>query len=438
MHRIFAAVVNLPVIGLKNILDPNEKSAFRLHLIYQSVEGIILGVLALNEYVFIKSLNGSGYQVGFLFQFSMIVFVFLFFFNEMRKRVRNKKKLLRVAGMATRLPLMILAFFPAGPEAYRFDSVYHYVFLGLFLLYYLGNIIIYPTINVLLKTNYRHENFGKLYGYSTSLNKIIMMLVTLAYGMLLDMDLYAFRYAFLVVSLTGVVSLFYLSRIDHSKVKPAPEGLSWWQSVSVSAKTMVDILRTNKPYREFEIAFMFYGFAFMITSPVINIFFEEALNLNYSSVAFYKNAYNILAIILLIFTGKLLGRMDPRSFSSLTFLSLFLYILFLMLAQYYPAHWTMGNIRVYPMLILGYLSYGFFAGTMVLLWNIGSAYFCQPEEADDYQSVHLFLTGARAVFAPILGVYFYEEFGFTGNFLIAMGLVLVSVAFLLYSKRKSA
>jgi len=417
-------------------LNESEKKAFRLHMIYQSVEGIILGILALNEYVFIRSLHGSDYQVGFLFQFSMVVFVFLFFFNEMRKRIRNKKKLLRISGVATRLPLLILAFFPADPSAYTFDSKYHYIFLLVFLIYYFGNIIIYPAINVLLKTNYRHENFGKLYGYSTSLNKIIMLVVTLIYGIFLDLDPYAFRYAFLLVAITGVISIFYLSRIDYSKVVQVSKAPTWWESVVLSAKTMGDILRKNKAYLEFEIAFMLYGAAFMLTSPVINIYFEDALHLNYSSVAFYKNAYNILAIILLLFTGKLMGRMDPRHFSSLTFLSLLFYIFFMMLAQYYPVYATFGNVRIYPTLVLSFLSYGYFAATMVLLWNIGSAYFCSPEEADDYQSVHLFLTGIRAIVAPLLGIFFYVKLGFTGNFLLAIGLLLLAIAFSLYSKRK--
>ena len=405
-------------------------------MIYQSVEGIILGILALNEFVFIKSLNGSDYQVGFLFQFSMIVFIFLFFFNEMRKRIRNKRNLLRVAGLATRLPLLILAFFPADPSEYSFHSLYHYVFLGIFLIYYFGNIVIYPAINVLLKTNYRHENFGKLYGWSSSLNKIIMLLVTLLYGVFLDLDPFAFRYAFLIAALTGVVSIWYLSRIDYSKVRQTPRAATWWASVVGSARSMMHILKSNKPYLEFEVAFMFYGFAFMLTSPVINIYFEDALHLNYSSVAFYKNAYNILAIILLLFTGKLLGRMDPRSFSSLTFLSLLLYIFFMMMAQYFPAYVEMGNIRIYPALVLSFLSYGYFAATMVLLWNIGSAYFCSPEEADDYQSVHLFLTGVRAIFAPILGVFFFKLMGFTGNFVLAIVILIVAISFSMYSRRK--
>ncbi len=425
--------------GFKDIfnnLGVTEKKTFRIHLAYQSIEGIILGVLALNEYVFLKSLKGSSYQIGFLFQSSMLVFVFLVFFNEIRKRIRNKKGLLRGAGLMTRLPLLGLMFFPADPQIYSSSQLYHYIFLGIFLVYYFGNIIIYPAINVLLKTNYRHENFGKLYGYSSSVNKIVMLLVTFLYGMMLDLDFYAFRYVFPVISLLGIISIFILSNIDFSKVIYAPQTKTLWLSVRHSIRGMYHVLRDNKPYRDFEIGFMGYGFAFMMTSPVINIFLNEGLELNYSSVAFYKNAYNVVAIILLLFTGKWMGRIDPRRFASITFISLGLYILFMMLAQFIPYSFEIGRVRIYYMLIISFLSYGYFAATMVLLWNIGSAYFCRPEEADDYQSNHLFLTGARAIFAPVLGVFFYEKIGFAGTFSLAIGLLAISSLMMMISYGK--
>ena len=171
---------------------------------------------------------------------------------------------------------------------------------------------------------------------------------------------------------------------------------------------MGGILKNNKPYRHFEIGFMFYGFSFMITITVISIFFNDELNLNYSSVAFYKNAYNIIAIIILPFFGKLMGNIDPRKFASISFASLLLYVFFLLMTDYFPDYYVIANIRLYPMLVVSFLFYGVFAATMVLLWNIGSAYFCKPGEADDYQSVHLSLTGVRALFAPLLGIFFYE------------------------------
>lgn len=426
------------LIGARSVvsrLEPEEKRTFRLHLIYQSIEGIILGVLALNEFVFLKSLQGSSYQVGILFQMSVIVFLFLVIFNELRKRIRNRKLLIRTAALVTRLPFIVLLFFPTEPQAYISDQIYHYIFLAIFFIYYLGNIIILPAINVMLKVNYRHENFGKLYAYTTSVNKLIMLLVTFLYGMFLDLDFYAFRYAFPLIAVLGIISLFILSGIDITKANVISSEGSVWESVKLSVRRMYSILKENKPYRDFELGFMGYGLAFMMTSPVINIFLNDGLGLNYSSVALYKNAYNVIAIVLLLFTGNWLGRMDPRKFAAFTFLSLGLHVLFMMLAEYFTASFNVGQVRISVALIVSYLFYGYFAGTMVLLWNIGSAYFCRPEEADDYQSNHLFLTGVRSTLAPILGVFLYEMIGFTWTFTVGIAFSFISVVIMLRSYR---
>ena len=423
-------------MGILKTLDDRERKAFRLHMTYSGIEGIILGVLALNEYVFIHSLRGSNYQLAFLFQFSTIVFLFLVIFNQFRKRIRNKKKMLRITGLVTRLPLFLLIIIPRSEAALAGQSGWHYLFLFVFLIYFSGNIIIYPAINVLLKTNYRHDYFGKLYSYATSLNKIIMLIATFAYGLLLDHDNYAFTYVFPVIGILGVASLFVLSNIDYSRVIQHPEALKFMASIRHSFLNMVNILKINKPYRHFEIGFMLYGFSFMISVTIINIFFQDALHLNYSSVAFYKNAYNILAILLLPFFGKLLSRLDPRRFAAITFAALFMYILFLLITEFVPGYTELFGIKIYYMLLISFGFYGIFAATMALVWFIGSAYFCQPEEADDYQSIHLSLTGVRSLFAPLFGVYFYELMGFTGTFVLTLMVLLAAMALMRWSYRR--
>ncbi|MCK5337790.1 MAG: MFS transporter, partial [Bacteroidales bacterium] len=358
-------------LGIINQLNHTEKKAFRLHMIYSAIEGIIMGILALNEYVFIYSLRGTNYQLAFLFQFSVVVFIFLFIFNQFRKRIGNKRRMLRVTGLLTRLPLLLLFLIPADEAALSGQSGWHYLFMFVFLIYFFGNIIIFPAINVLLKTNYRHEYFGKLYSYATSLNKIIILASTFAYGLLLDADNYAFRYVFPLIGILGVISLYVLSGIDYSKVVQHPAALKFKDSIKESWRNIVNILKTNKPYRHFEIGFMFYGFSFMISITIINIFFQDALGLNYSSVAFYKNAYNIIAILLLPFFGKLLSNIDPRRFAAITFAALFMYIFFLLMTDYFPVYVDFLGIRIYYMLIISFLFYGIFAATMSLLWFIG-------------------------------------------------------------------
>ncbi len=426
---------DLKLFSFYSELNPEEKKAFGNHLVYMLLEGVILGVLALNEFVFVKSLHGSNYQLGFLFQFSMVLFTFLVIINEFLKRIKNRKKLLRTVTWLTRLPLAFIVFFPHSAAEIQDKPWFHYIFLGLFLLYFTGNIFIYPNINYLLKNSYRHKNFGKLYSYATSMNKIIMLIVTFVYGYLLDLDNFMFVYVFPVIAVLGVVSLYKLTSIPFPADKTTVEKSGIWISVKRSVTEMTAILKNNITYRHFEMGFMLYGFAFMISVTVITLYFYDALNLNYSSVAFYKNAYNILAIVLLPFFGKLLGKMDPRKFAAFTFGSVGMYIFFVMITRWFPAHFTVFDVTVYYTLLFYILFHGVFAASMSLLWNIGSAYFCKPEESGTYQSLHLSLTGIRGIPAPLLGVFFYEQFGFTVTFFIAFLSATAAVILMIWSAK---
>lgn len=417
-------------------LNPEEKRTFRLHLAYMSIEGIILGVLALNEFVFLKSLLGTNYELGFLFQFSMLVFLFLVLINEFIKRVRNRKRLLRLVAIFSRAPLLLIAFFPNDSATILAHNYYHLIYLFLFLIYFSGNIVIYPNINFLLKTNYRHQNFGKLYSYATSVNKVIMLLITFGYGYLLDYNNFAFTWIIPLVAILGIGSVFVLSEIKFPENEVHKTAKTIRASVSESILEMKNIIVKNVPYRHFELGFMLYGLAFMISVTVITIYFYDALNLNYASVAFYRNAYNILAIILLPFFGKLLGKMDPRKFASVAYGSLAIYILFVILTEFFPASFVFADITIYYTLLFYILFHGIFAASMVLLWNIGSAYFCKPSEAGTYQSLHLSLTGFRALFAPLLGVLIYELFGFFVTFAIAIIILLLAIGLMYWSYKK--
>jgi MFS family permease len=418
-------------------LNLKERKTYRLHLVYSILEGIILGVLALNEFVFIKSLNGSNFQLGVLFQFSMLVFLGLIFINEFIRRTKNKARMLRLTALITRLPLMLLLFFPGQEKAFGSQSFYHLVFLCIFFLYYLASPIIYPTINQFLKNTYRHQNFGKLFSRATSANKMLMLIATFAYGVWLDYDPAAYRIVFPIVAILGIASVHLLSLIPY-KEKHVRTRKSFWESVKESSKRMIDLVKSNKPYMHFELGFMIYGFAFMSTIAVITIYFDKQLGLNYSSVAFYKNAYNIVAILLLPFFGKLLGELDPRKFAIITFASMLLYLLAMALTQYFPAFVMMWNIKIYSLMLVYIIFHGVFAASMSLLWFIGSAYFGKDQDAGDLQAVHLTLTGVRALFAPLIGIFFYQLFGFSWTFGIAIVSLFAAIVLMLWSYRRSA
>ena len=393
-----------------------------------------MGVFALNEFVFIKDMLGSKFQLSTLLQLGVILMLFSVFVNEFLRRIQNKKKMLIWASIITHIPLIGIAFFPTNTEGYQLFPYYHYIFLGIFFFFYLNLIIVLPVINQMLKGAYSHHNFGRLYSYSSSVNKTFVMLVTFGFGFLLDVDNYAFVYIYPVLALLGIFSISLLARIDVPLEKVIIKRGFLAASMN-SVREMKRILINNKPYRHFEIGFMFYGFAWMITAAIIAIYFNEALHMNHATYGFYKNGYNIMAILLLPYFGKVLGKIDPRKFAAITFASLLFYLLFMALTEHFPFSIHIGSIEVYGMLIIAYLFYGVFAATMALLWFIGSAYFCKKEEAAQYQSIHLSLTGFRAIISFQLGIVFYQLWGFSFTFGIAVVSLAIGVLYMVWSYR---
>ncbi len=413
-----------------------EKKTFYLHLIYSIIDGIILGVLALNEFVLIKGLKGSPYQIAFLFQFMVIVLLASVPLNELLKRTVRKRKMLRYVAILTRAPLLLLLFFPKSITGQTEQIWYQFIFLGIFLIYYSANPLIFPTINGFLKTNYKHENFSKLYGYATTANKIVMLIATFLFGILLDKQANAYTYVYPFLALLGILSIFILTQINYSPPVSQNKKRSIRETLKDIRANMLHIIKTNKPFRDFEIGFMFYGFAWLVTIAVIALFLENHLKLSYSGIAFYKNFYTTVSIILMPFFGRLLGKVNPRKFGIIAFTFMLVYILFMGLTEYFPNYTEVFGIKIYYTLLISFLSYGIFGAMMGILWYIGSAYFAKDEDAAEYQSIHLSMTGFRGVFAPIVGIFFYKIIDYSGVFALGVLSLAIGIIFLICSIKK--
>lgn len=418
----------------KHELNAIERSAFHKHIGYASLDGFVRGALILNEFIFIKQLGGGNVQLAFLFQFSMVIFLFSMVANEIMRRYPNRKTLLRWVSIISRMPLICFAFFPAV-HGDGLSPQYHTLFLGVFLLFYTSRIAVIPSINQYLKGNYRPEHFGRLFGYATTINKVIIMVTTFSVGVLLDWDPNSYRWFYPAVGVLGTISVFQLTKIPfHHKPDPVVKPMS--QALGDSFKRIWKILCSNVPFRHLEIGFMLYGFAWMSTHAVITIFYKEALELSYSGVSFYNNAYNLVAIAILPLCSRIIGKMDPRRFGLITFGSLLLFILFTALTQTYDSYFMMAGIKIYPCLMIAVVFNGTFMGSMPLLWGIGSSYFCTPNEAADYQSVHLFLTGVRALFAPLLGISLYQMLGFSMTYGVSIAILIPAILLMIYSANR--
>jgi MFS family permease len=417
-------------------LSYTERKTFRLHLLYSMIEGLVLGVIALNEFVFVKSLQGTDVLLSLLFSFSVVVLLFSLFLNEFLKRYSNKRKLLIAVALVTRLPMLALLFFPDHFVSEDQMLIYHALFLIIFLFYFSAQPVILPIINLYLKNNYSHENFGKLYSYSAMLNKLLMLLITFGFGILLDFDYFAFRYVYPLIGILGILSIIILAsiRTDHIEIRSKSNLIN---SVRNSYREFIQIIKHNKAYRDFEIGFMLYGIAFMSTAVLIPLFYNEILALNYTSMGFYKNFYNIIAIATLPLFGRLLGGIDPRKFAVYTFSFMLISIILTALTEYFTWNIQLWGIQFYLVLMLANICYGLFAASMPLLWNIGSAYFCEKGEVATYQSIHLSLTGLRGIFAPLSAVVILSLSNYSITFAFAVLFLLLGIGMMLFSLRRS-
>ncbi|MFO7811082.1 MAG: MFS transporter, partial [Candidatus Delongbacteria bacterium] len=292
-------------------LTAREKVAYKLHLTAEIFEAFSIGAIALHEFVFLKSLDGESYLVGVLLQVSLVVMLFSILFNQLIRRTDDKKKLYKISIWITKLPLFLLLFFT--PET-RGEIFFHYFFIGIYLSYSLTKPLMMPLMNMILKQNYRPENFGSLYSKAATAKKLIVVGATFGIGSLLDYYSYSFRYIYPASAVLSIIGGYIFLKIPYrDRANDIKKPLI--KSLAGSVESMAAVVKKNKPYRDFEIGFMFYGFAFMTGFPVMTIFFDSVLGLNYSSVAFYKNQATLLSLAVLPFMGGYIGRTDPRKFA---------------------------------------------------------------------------------------------------------------------------
>jgi len=419
-------------------LNREEKRTFTFHLSYSLIEGLLEGLFLLNSFIFVKSIKGSAFEIGLLFQASVIFYLASVFFNEYRKRVVNVKKWLRSIGIITRLPLLLFGLFPASPSFYESNTWVSAVFLLIFFVFFSSRTIVFPMINTFLRQNYRFERFGTLYSFATTARKVTIVLSTFVFGLLLDWDNYSFKTMYPLAGILGISSIYLLTIIKYTPEEITVAKTGYMTVVKEAVVNMKNLIVRNASFRQFEIAFMLYGLAFMTSFPLLSIYFDDVLQLNYSSVAFYQYLFNIVAIIGLPFSGRLIDIIDTRSFGMITYSAMGLQIFFFWMTDYFPYSFEVFGLHLHYTLIGSYFFYGIFVATMSLLFNIGSAYFAKHEDVSNYQSTHLTLTGIRAGIFPFLGVWLFEMWGFAACFAVGVMAIIASLFVLRRSLKVSS
>jgi len=418
----------------KHNLNKLGRKTYLIHLIYSSLEGVLYGVFALNEFVFVKSMLGNPIQLGLLIQIQTIVLLISVFSSDYIKRTVNKKKFLMRIAIFTRVPLLLFFIFPAIPSGY-IGGFFQILMLGIMFMYFSSMPLILPLLSIFLKNRYRPENLGKLFGKTNAVCKILSLFSTMVFGFLLDLNHYTFRFVYPAMGVLGILSIYILSQIKYTE-NLEYSSRSIFQSIQSSLQKMVSILRTNRPFLSFEMAFMLYGFTYLTAFSIIPILYVKELKMNYTEMAIYKNIPIIITILTSSRLGKLLGKIDPRKFSIYTYLIFGLSLVFFMLSVFFKQYFEIQGIRFYSLLLIASVLLGFFSSAMDNLWNVGSNYFSDANEVVNYQATHVSLTGLRGSIAPSVGIMIFGMMGYTGVFAFGILCLIIAIFVLHYSMGK--
>jgi hypothetical protein len=411
-----------------------EKKTFALHLLCQFFNGLVTGIIVIQEIILKKSLLGTDFEVAILIYLTSISFIFSIYGGEIINRTSNKPRTLFVLGALGRGALILIPFF---------DNVWIYIAILSFM--FIMDALLLPAWNFIFKHNYTAQNRSKLYSYAYSFTTIVLLVISFIAGFLLDKNNQIYKMIFPIAGIAGILYYFYMSRI--MKLGIQTESMEKIRLRGINKKLLKDILilpvrnsiricKEDKKFFKFEVNFFLYGMAFMILAPAIPIFLVDYLNLEYTPISVAKGLIFHGALILATpLMGKILGVNNPTKFCGVVFLGLVVVPLLMLVSNLI----LQGGFFIKPgdIIYIAFFVFGAAMSGVTIAWNLGSIYYAPHNEVANYQAVHITLTGLRGSFAPMLGYFVIELFSIEANFILSAVLFAIAGTGMLIDYKKT-
>jgi hypothetical protein len=416
-----------------------ERKTFILHLISQIFSGVATGILILQDIILKKSLGSSDFDVTILIYLISTSFLVSIYGAEIINRATTRSKTILTLGIIGRTPLLLIPFF---------ESKFYYIGAIAFSSYI--DAMLLPVWNIVFRHNYSTEKRSSLFSYASSLQTVMLLIITTLFGFFLDKNDTLYKYIFPMAGIFGMLCYFNLSRM--MKLVPDSQEHKSIAAMSVDLKTVKEVLilplkntlricKENKPFFRFEVYFFLYGMAFMIMSVAIPLFLVEQLKLDYTPISLARGLiFHSAHIIFTPLMGKLQGSGHPAKFTGLIFISLMLFPLTLIFAGY------LGDDGLTDLEMFFFYACFFIFGIgmsgITISWALGSIFYAPEYEVSNYQAVHVTLTGVRGLFAPLVGYLIIRIFSIEINLVISAllfalaGLMMIKESRLKYSYGK--
>ena len=302
--------------------------------------------------------------------------------------------------------------------------------MSMYLLFFLATAMVIPAENRVFQQHIPAAKTGKLYGTAAGLRMGIAAATSAFAGWYMDKTDEGYQHLFLFAAAIGFISLRQLASVPttgNGRIKPEPID---WSLITVPLKKVITLLKRRKDYLRFELAFMVYGIAFMMTLPVVPLFLVDDLQFGYTNIGFARGTIpQLVMVVFMPMFGRLFDRSTPHRFAVALFFGLAFYPLLLLSAKFFE-----GSLRV-VMVYIAFGLFGFLMSGIMMLWSLSSLRFAEGEDAGVYHSVHVAATGVRGTFGPILGYVVMTTMGKSTALICASGLWIVASLTMFLMKR---
>ncbi len=384
-----------------------EKRTFWLLMLASFFNGFVFGTFNIQDVVAKKALLALDWQITILVMLWPLSNLFSIWWGKALERSKSISKFFILTAFIGRLVLIFMLWT---------HSYYSYLIIMIFVFSF--NSLLSPAQNSIYRNNISAENRGVLFGYTASLITLIAIIFSYSAGKLMDINEDWFRYIFAVAGLMGCISSLLMAVIKIEKKKYNAAKLKLRQLFITPIMSTVNILKKNKDFAIFQRNFFIYGIGFMIILPAIPKFLVEYLRMDYSQTFMAKGIISQLGILLLSpIAGRVHDKKNPSFFTFLAFFTLGCYPLILLLSSYLIGS-GIENYVVY----FAYLIFGIGMSGIVISWNMSSIFFAGDDDVSMYQSVHVTLTGLRALVVPFLGFLVLKYFGVKIVFIISISM----------------
>lgn len=334
-----------------------------------------------------KSLGASGLLVTLLTMSMPVAAITSLWWGRLIEG-RQQKYLLMFVGACGYLVMATGAFL---------TDIHHMI--PMHLTFFLAFALFGPAENRILQQHVAANKAGKTFGNASGYRMAVSALVAAGVGYWLNRVEGGFRNIYPIVALIGFVGLGIFATIPiktDKRLEPVPINFGL---IFGPIHDVIRLLGRRPDYLRFELAFMLYGMAFMMTLPVVPLFLVDDLGLDYGTIGLARGTIPQVVMILAIpVLGRVFDRTTPHKMAASLFPLLALFPVLLLMT---PA------LDGWQQKALLYIAFGWFgiamSGVMVL-WNVSSLRFSGSEDAGVYQSVHIAFTGFRGMFAPLLGL----------------------------------